>query len=318
MLKVSIVLHYDEKNNFSSEHVQAQIDGIAGQTYKNIQVIVTSPKPESAKKIFADLEPVVIDCKGGYAETMNKAIEVAEGEWICYCDNRENPLFLKKAALDGFMMGVERQADAGLFYTSYELEDGGEVKEIYLLDHHIGRVRDNMDYGKVFFLKKEALQKIGGFDTNVKYKNLYDLRLKISEHYKLYRIANRYSGSYYRVVAAGKKADVFDYLKAGKDIQLEAERVVTEHLKRIGAYLKPGYFAPKTGKYKDESTLKASVIIPVGQRPEFIGAAIESVQRQTVQDIEVIVMVNGGDDDPTADVVRKYMEGGEKYDAAKP
>jgi glycosyltransferase involved in cell wall biosynthesis len=175
-----------------------------------------------------------------------------------------------------------------------------------------------MDYGKVFFVKKQALEAIGGFDESVKYNQYYDLRLKISEKYKLIRIANRYSGSYYKVVAAGKKADVFDYLKAGKDIQLEAEKVVTEHLKRIGAYMAPGVFMPKNEKHKDVSTLKASVIIPVGNRPEFIGSAIESVQRQTVQDIEVLVMVNGGDDDPTSDVVRDYMEGGSKYDPAKP
>ncbi|MDZ7820610.1 MAG: glycosyltransferase family A protein [Candidatus Marinimicrobia bacterium] len=175
-----------------------------------------------------------------------------------------------------------------------------------------------MDYGKVFFARKATLDAVGNFDENVKYNGFYDLRLRISEKYKLYRIANRYSGSYYRVVAAGKKADVFDYLKAGKEVQLEAEKVCTEHLKRIGAYMPPGVFVPKKKTYQDKPSLTASVIIPVGNRPEFIGHAIESVQRQTVQDIEVIVMVNGGDEDPTAGVVKKYMEGGEKYDSGKP
>ncbi|HPF52765.1 MAG TPA: glycosyltransferase family 2 protein, partial [Draconibacterium sp.] len=46
--------------------------------------------------------------------------------------------------------------------------------------------------------------------------------------------------------------------------------------------------------------------------------AIESVQAQTVKEVEVIVVVNGGDEDPTISSVKEYMPGGEKYDASKP
>lgn len=318
MTKVSVIFHYYAAKSFDEKHIRAEIEGLKEQSYKELEYILITDKKDEALTTFADLKPCILECQNDFALNMNKALNMTAGEWILFIDNRDNPVIMKKAAVEGFMMGAERQKDAGLFYTSYELEDGDEVKEIHLLDHHIGRVRDNMDFGKVFFLRKSALEAIGGFDVSVKYNNLYDLRLKISEKYKLYRIANRYNGSYYRVVAAGKKADVFDYLKAGKEIQLEAERVVTEHLKRIGAYLAPGVLMQKNETYEDVSTLKASVIIPVGNRPEFIGLAIESVQRQTVQDIEVIVMVNGGEKDPTADVVRSYMKGGEKYDPKKP
>jgi glycosyltransferase involved in cell wall biosynthesis len=60
------------------------------------------------------------------------------------------------------------------------------------------------------------------------------------------------------------------------------------------------------------------VVIPVNNRPEFIGRAIESVQAQTVSKVEVIVVVNGGPEDPTAPEVKRYMEGGDKFDAGKP
>ncbi|MDD3716182.1 MAG: glycosyltransferase [Candidatus Marinimicrobia bacterium] len=318
MAKVSVVLHYYKAKEFDEKHIRAQVEGLAGQSYKDLEFILITCDKEEALTHFSAIRPRILECRDDLSLNMNRALNMAEGEWILFIDNRDNPVIMKKAAVDGFMIGAERQKDAGLFYTSYELEDKGEVKEIHLLDHHIGRVRDNMDFGKVYFIRKSALEAIGGFDASVKYNQIYDLRLKISEKHKLYRIANRYSGSYYRVVAAGKKADVFDYLKAGKDIQLEAERVFTEHLKRIGAYLAPGKLMPKEKSHKDVSTLKASVIIPVGNRPEFIGPAIDSVQRQTVQDIEVIVMVNGGEKDPTADVVRSYMKGGKNYDPNKP
>ena len=62
----------------------------------------------------------------------------------------------------------------------------------------------------------------------------------------------------------------------------------------------------------------ASVVTPVNNRPEFVGRAIESVQAQTVPQVEMVVVVNGGPEDPTAAEVRRYMEGGDKYDAGKP
>jgi glycosyltransferase involved in cell wall biosynthesis len=62
----------------------------------------------------------------------------------------------------------------------------------------------------------------------------------------------------------------------------------------------------------------ASVIIPVYNREEFIGTAIESVQAQTVQNVEVIVVVNGGPKDPTINGVKPYLPGGEKHDPNKP
>ncbi len=36
-----------------------------------------------------------------------------------------------------------------------------------------------------------------------------------------------------------------------------------------------------------------------------------------MQNVEVIVVSNGGPDDPTIRGVKRYMEGGDKYDPAK-
>ena len=100
--------------------------------------------------------------------------------------------------------------------------------------------------------------------------------------------------------------------------QLEYEQIVSDHLKRIKAYLAPGAFYATVPYASKEYELTATVIIPVNNRPEFIGYAIESVLAQTVADVEVIVVVNGGDEDPTIPAVKAYMTGGSKYDAGKP
>ena len=313
----TIVLH----SNKTDEHFHRTVQSIINQSEKNFNIVFIGDIGSDIASLLSDNKidfEWVTDVDKFYAEMLDESLEQYFNGFILYIDNMVNPVLLKNAALEGFIIAAERNPSAGLFYSDYDLQKGSEVKEIHLLDHHIGRVRDNQDFGKVFFLRREAIDRIGGLDKQLKYKIKYDIRLKISELFNLVRISNKYSGSFYTVVAEGKEANVFDYLLSGKDVQLEAEKVVTDHLKRINAYLKPRVFMNSGNKHEGEYSLKASVIIPVGHRPEFIGTAIESIQAQTVKDIEAIIVVNGGENDPTSDVVRKYMKGGELYDASKP
>ena len=316
-INTSIILHSD----FEDPYFKDTVESIVNQTNKDFNIVFIGEINSEISSILLEnninFDWISTENKS-YAETMNEAIETQLCEFILYIDNRENPVILKKAALDAFLLAAEKNPSAGLFYTDYDLKSGENVKEVHLLFHHIGRVRDNQDYGKVFFIRNEAVLAVGGFDNEVKYNNLYDLRLKISEVFNLIRISNKYSGSFYTVISEGKKANVFDYLMSGKDVQLEAEHVVTEHLKRIGAYMQPGDFMESGNVFEDESEIEASVIIPVGYRPKFISTAIESIQAQTVKNIEAIIVVNGGEDDPTADAVRRYMKGGDLYDPEKP
>ncbi len=313
----SIILHAD----IEGSHFKETVHSIVNQTNKKFNIVFIGEINPDISNILLENNINFNWISAGdksYAEMMNEAIETQLSEFVLYIDNRENPVILKEAALDAFLLAAKKNPSAGLFYTDYELKTGENIKEVHLLFHHIGRVRDNQDYGKVFFIRNEAIMAVGGFDNEIKYNNLYDLRLKISEVFNLIRISNKYSGSFYTVISEGKKANVFDYLMSGKDIQLEAEHVVTEHLKRIGAYMKPGSFMESGNVFEDEYEMEASVIIPVGHRPEFIGIAIESIQAQTVKNIEAIIVVNGGENDPTADAVRRYMKGGDLYDPEKP
>ena len=315
----TIIFHHNSNSQQTEQHLKQTMNSIEKLSNTEHETIILATNKNNTQNIFTNTNAKIIEYdEKNLSIGLNKAIKEASGKYILYIDNIQNPVYLKNSSLDAFLLAAERNPKVGLFYTSYELKDNGKIKEIHLLNHHNGRVRDNMDYGKVFFIPKSAINKIGGFDNSIKYNVLYDLRLKLSEKYQLIRIANRYSGTFYQVESAGKKANVFDYLLAGKEVQLEAEKVITEHLKRINAYLKPNEYFPVKNKVQDISTLSASIIIPVGNRPEFIGIAIDSVLTQTIPDIEVLVMVNGGQNDPTADVVRKYMKGGEYYDETKP
>ncbi|MDZ7820609.1 MAG: glycosyltransferase family A protein [Candidatus Marinimicrobia bacterium] len=138
MVKVSVILHHYKAKAFKEAHVKAELEGLKAQTYGNIETLIIGDDKGSAVKAFGDLDFTWVECQENLAKNMNKALSLAKGEWVLIIDNRENPVMMKKAAIDGFMLGAERHEDAGLFYTSYELEDGEEVKEIHLLDHHSG------------------------------------------------------------------------------------------------------------------------------------------------------------------------------------
>ncbi len=241
-----------------------------------------------------------------------------EGEMLLLVDARGDKIEFKNSAIELYELVAETSDDWSLIYADYEVNDNGQLSDEHLLDHHIGRVRDNTDYGKAWVINLKKLKEVLPLAESTTQHFFYELRLRLSEVGELVHIANRYAGAPYRVNKAVGEQNVFDYLLASKESQLELEHIVTDHLKRIGSYLAPGANYSTVPYAKKQYDLTASVIIPVNNRPEFIGAAIESILAQTVQDIEVIVVVNGGETDPTIPAVQEYLPGGNKYDAAKP
>lgn len=323
--EISVILHLPKEAPYKTEAFLNTLRSVMNQCDHNPEIIILDDREDDAlvEKIHSiNTESFPINfIRDSYASAgawLNAAVKESSGDFILYLDNTTAEINLRASACSAFTMVMERNPDCGLVYSDYELETDGAVKEVHLLKHHIGRVRDNQDYGRVFFIRRGVLEVCGGFDAGLKFNTIYDLRLRMSEKSKLLHLSNRYSGSLYRVMAAGKGHNVFDYLMAGKDSQIEAENVLTRHLKNIDGYLESGKYYHPRPKFEKEPKLKASIIIPVNNRARFIGTAIESVLSQTVQDVEVLVMVNGGEQDPTIPAVRKYMAGGDKYDSGKP
>ncbi len=317
--RVSVVLHFNTQQ--AQDHrFERTLKSVLNQGIQPAEIIVLNQTENITLPIQATNVPVKII--GGNYQTegayLNAAMAVAEGDFILYIDNQLNEVHLKRGYLAAALLMTEKYPLLGLFYSDYDLIDGTQVKEVRLLKHHHGRLRDNQDYGKVFFISRAALKAVGGCDQKLKYKCLYDLRLRLSEKYELQHVANKSGGSLYEVVAGEQKHNVFDYLLVNKESQREAEEVLTNHLKRIGAYLKPGMGYRKRPGLNQSYDYIASIIIPVNRRPEFIQTALESVFAQTVQDIEVIVVVNGGEDDPTIGEVQRYLPGGDLYQSDKP
>jgi glycosyltransferase involved in cell wall biosynthesis len=324
-VKVSIALVWNDRLPYGRAAFAESLHAALGQDHPAVEVLMVDDRGPTAQ-LDADLTNLrefhrIRHLPGRYANRAamyNVALQTSTGDYFLAVLNADQQVVLRRSAVQTMVMAATRYQGVGMVYGDYELIDAtGTRREVHLLDWHEGRLRDTVDFGSAILYSTAALRELGGFNERHQAADLYDLRLRVSEKYALAHIANRYAGSLYVVAAPPKTHNVFDYLLAGRESQLEMEDVLTAHLKRIGAYLSPGAFV-RPVRYTAEERRRfedclASVVIPVNHRPQFIGRAIESVQRQTIRNVEVIVVVNGGDDDPTAAAVRRYVEGGDLY-----
>ncbi len=284
-------------------------------------LILHAQEPRWANELVDQLENhhvTLHDVTEGGAPAFATALEATTGERMLLVNATQYPIRLKQSGIDLLELVGDVSSDWSMIYSDYEVDTDGSLSEEHLLDHHDGRVRESTDYGLVWLVDVDALKRALPLQPDVKQHMLYDLRLRLSEQGEVVHIASRYAGGTYTVSKTRQGQNVFDYLLQSKESQLELEAVVTSHLERIGAYLAPGAGYAEVPHAEKTYPLTATVIIPVNNRPEFIGDAIESVWAQTVQDVEVIVVVNGGEEDPTVPAVRAYQEGGSRFRSSAP
>jgi len=326
MKKISVVMVYNDKLGYDDKEFDRSIQSLIEQNYNNWELIIADERGANvAYPAVTKHEKIIhapLDFKSR-AHSINQALQKCSGDYVMLVNNDQAQITFRLSTLELMLHVAARHSDCGMVYADYrQVGADGAEKDIHLLPHHAGRLRDNMDFGAVWLFPRAVLDKLGGLNKKYQAAHLYDLRLRVSENHSLYHVEAKQNGHLYLAKAAAKAHDVFDYLLAGKDIQLEMEDAITEHLKRSGAYLAPGqnYHQVEYSREEDQKFKQciASVVIPVFDRKQFIGTAIESVQAQTLQNVEVIVVVNGGPNDPTIEGVKPYLDGGKKYDPNKP
>jgi len=320
--QISVLLQAPGEMPYSPDDFDRMLSTLTRQSFGEFEIIIYGDNARVTETKSTDTLKLVHTASDSQAGALNAALNQARGEHILHCNNRSNAIEFRGSALLLYRMAMERHGHAALLYGDYDLLDGNRLIERKLLEHHSGRLCETFDMGYCLLFSHKFLQSVGYADGRFRNNPLYDLRLKASEQGEIVHISNRSNGAPYLVRAAAKGLDVFAYLKVGAKIASENELILTEHLKRIDAYLEPGrhfqlvVYTPEEEKQFEQCI--ASVVIPVYRRPEFIGPAIASVQSQTVRNIEIVIVCNGGEEDPTVDETKRYMPGGDKFDPGKP
>ncbi|OQX88981.1 hypothetical protein B6D60_00555, partial [candidate division KSB1 bacterium 4484_87] len=244
MEKISILMIYNDKLAYDDAQFDQSIRSLIDQNYDNWELILIDergqnssyPEVTKADKIIH----LPLDFKNR-AHSINRGLAKCNGAFVAIVNNEQSQITFRLSSLELFLHVAKRHDDTGMVYADYRLiEADGSEKDIHLLNYHTGRLRDNMDFGAVWFFPKKVLDQIKGMDESYQATHWYDLRLRASENHSIYHIEAKQNGHLYFTKAPAKTHNVFDYLLAGKDVQLEMEKAVTEHLKRTGAYLAPG------------------------------------------------------------------------------
>ena len=215
------------------------------------------------------------------------------------------------------MVQVMEMSGATMVYADHFAKINDVVTEAPVIDYQIGALRDDFDFGAVLLWDTAKLKEIvAQMDTEYEFAGLYDLRLRAEklEHIPEYL--------YYEVETDTRKSGekLFDYVDPrNRAVQIEMEACVTAHLKRIGAYLKPGEYKelPVTG---NPYPVTASVIIPCKNRARTIADAIHSALNQKVREgysFNVIV-VDDNSTDGTAEIIEELLNDQTKSEGLKP
>lgn len=177
------------------------------------------------------------------------------------------------------MIQVLEMSGATMVYADHFAKIGDTVTQAPVIDYQIGALRDDFDFGAVLLWDTKKLKAlVAQMDTDYEFAGLYDLRLRAE---KLEHIPEFL---YYEVENDTRKSGekLFDYVDPrNRAVQVEMEVCVTAHLKRIGAYLKPGDYKPLPAA--GEFPVTASVIIPCKNRARTIADAIHSALSQKVR-----------------------------------
>jgi glycosyltransferase involved in cell wall biosynthesis len=231
-------------------------------------------------------------------------LKLANGEYIALMDNDDE---ITSDALYE-VVKVINEKDAEFIYSD---EDKIETDGIYTEPHFKPDFSPDMFLSQNYIshlavIKKDLVEKVGGWEIGVEGSQDYDLYLKVLENTdKIYHIPKVLY--HWRKVPGSTAANFND-----KSYAWEAGRVALENaLKRRGikGKAKKGLLP---GTYKIEYEIKdeplVSIIIPFKDKPELLKSCVESIlENTTYKNYEIIGISNNSKEEKTFEMM-EYLQ----------
>ncbi len=198
---------------------------------------------------------------------------------------------------------VANDTGAGILYSDFYETRNGNLEKHPTIDYQTGSLRDDFDFGPLLFIDTTAL-KIAAetMEHNFEYAGLYDLRLNLSRQKLISKIPEYlYQTTEADFRNSGEKQ--FDYVDPkNRIVQIEMEQAVTNHLKKINAFLEPKF--REIELLENGFEVEASVIIPVKNRLKTIGDAVNSALKQKTDFPFNVIVVDNHSTDGTTELLR--------------
>ena len=204
------------------------------------------------------------------------------------------------------MVQIADDSNAVMCYADRYQVRCGVVTKAPVIDYQQGSLRDDFEFGSVVLIRTSALKQAArAMSGDYRHAGFYDLRLRLSEIGELVHI-NEYLYSEVAMDLRSSGEAIFDYQNPdNRGKQLEMEAVVTDYLKRVGAYLEPGSYEALDLKQGDFA-VECTVVIPVLNRVRVIRDAIKSVLKQKADFKYNLIIVDNHSTDGTSEAIDEF------------
>ncbi|MBO5642367.1 MAG: glycosyltransferase family 2 protein [Prevotella sp.] len=252
---------------------------------------VTIVQPQSNVRSTVSLREIASGVKTKYTLLYQKAAS---------CDMSADALARMKRVADdtGALM---------VYADHYIVKDG--IREAHpLIDLQEGALRDDFDFGTVTLVRTDVLREFTERQSReYEYAALYAFRLYMQRKGLIFHLNEYlYTSEMLDMRKSGEKQ--FDYVNPrNREVQIEMEQAVTEHLTIIGALV-------DNKKYKEpqftlgDFPVEASVIIPVYNREKTIADAVRSALSQEASFEYNVIVVDNHSTDNTGKILREITD----------
>lgn len=304
--------------NVSKQLLKECIESLLNQSYENFEICIaddnsTLEETIETLKEYEKNEKIKITYRkenGMISKASNTALKSAKGEFIVLVDNDDT---IEKDALYYIVEALNNDKTIDMIYTDEDkLDFKGRPMEPHFKPDYSPDTFMGVNYiCHLTCLRKEIVDKIGGFRSEYDGSQDYDLFLRFTEktnnihhidkilyHWRQTKTSTAgYLGNKSYAYIAGKKA-LEDALK-----RRNIKGKVLDNPK-VSTYLI---------KYENENEL-ISIIIPIKDKAKITKRCIDSIyEKSTYKNFEIILVDNNSEEKETFDMIKNYEEKYENF-----
>lgn len=177
-----------------AKYIRQTVDAVLRQTYTNVEVLVVDDgSTDNTRELMHGWPPSVqyfIKENGGPASARNFGIKKARGRYLAFCDGDD---VWEPRKLEQQIACFERDGDLGLVYSEVTMIDENDQPQPYPpRQRPAGKIflqlfgKNSIPTSSVV-IKRECLQRVGGFDEDPELISVedYDLWLRVAGEYRI-------------------------------------------------------------------------------------------------------------------------------------
>ena len=241
------------------------------------------------------------------SNTITSIDENTDADYVMIC-TKTTPIKWGLYALERFLRTADDTNAVMVYSDHYSMEKGTLVKHP-VIDYQTGSLRDDFDFGSLWFIKSKALHDFVAQSDRIdfRYAGLYDLRLYLSRTGEIFHL-NEYLYTEDELDTRKSGEKQFDYVNPrNREVQIEMERACTLHLEKVGALVDPNFYKQPDFD-EQEFEYEASVVIPVFNREKTIADAVQSALSQKTNFPFNVIVVNNHSTDKTGEILSQIAK----------